>query len=209
MTLRIASCAVACLLMLSPSASAQMTVRERLRDVPAGGDLSLTNSPMHPSMEIPTLLGLADLVVEGVIARTTIGLTRDGRSVATTYDLRVEQVLFTRRSGMPVPGPAISSVRFWHTGGQIDVDGLTVRAVDDTLRPFMMSTRLILFLKSDVSENGAYQILDGPYGTFAIEGGKVKSFLPAGSTLGDLYNGADVATFRAAIQGSNPGLIRR
>ena len=181
--------------------TAQVSIRDRVSDIPFGGDLSLTVSPMHPSMDVPALLPLTDVVVEGVVKSAASAITDDEASVATTYEVEVRQVMFSRRGATVTPQPSVSTVRVRGVGGEVNVDGRIVRAIDSSLRPFQVGAHLILFLKEDSSQAGLYQIVDGPYGTFGVAGDRITSHtVTIDQRVGELYEDTEVNLFKSLIQ---------
>jgi len=184
----------------TPQRLGQVPLQQHVKDIPVGEHVSLTSSPMHPSLDVPAVLKVVDLVVEGQVERAVSAITANQQFVATTYDFRVDRVLFNHEPPMRIPGPGVSALRFTHAGGQVEIDGRVMDAVDLTLRPFPVGAQLILFLKRDTSTQGTFVIVDGPYGAFSVQDGRVRSFLQSDDTMKRLYDGTDLAAFRTLVQ---------
>ena len=181
-------------------AEGQATLRERLLDLPIGEDLSITITGCPPLLDLPGLLNVSDLVVRAVVQSASAGISDDERFIETAYDLRVEEVIFTRMPASSVMTQAMSNVTLRHVGGTLIVDGRTVRTLDNTMGArFQIGTRLILFLAKDSRRPGIYRLVDGPYGTFSIREGKVGSF-----GVPQRYDGLDAENFAALIRASIP-----
>ena len=74
-----------------------------------------------------------------------------------------------------------------------------VRVTDQSLPPFSNGTRLILFLERDPLDNQVFRIVNGPYGAFIVQGGRVRS-ITRDEAITTLYDDMDEATFRSLVQ---------
>jgi hypothetical protein len=193
------SCIVAFLLLFPRTSDAQ-DVREYVKDTPAGDRVSVTISPQHPSLDIQGLMRFADLVVEGVLDKPVSAVTKDQRFISTTHSMRVTRVFFSRQAGTSVPGPGISTLMVSQLGGQATIDGKVLEESDSTLPLFSPGIRLVLFLKMDSADPGVYQIVGGPYGTFGVQNGRVRSFLQTDKEMKQRYDGVDLDTFQALVR---------
>jgi hypothetical protein len=162
---------------------------------------------MHPAMDVHDVLALSDLVVVGQVEQASSGVTKNKDFVSTTYSLRVDKVLFNRHPESRVPGAVMSTIQFSHPGGHVMFDSRRINAVDLTLRPFPIGLRLVLFLWRDSATPETFTIVDGPYGAFSADSGRVKSFLEGDKHIKEPYDGTDLLSFETFIL--NGGLSHR
>ena len=106
----------------------------------------------------------ADAVVIGTLKNKSSLLTDDGEFLFTDYVVVVNSV---------AKSPSIAQNReiiVTRAGGEILLNGRTVRAIDPFFKPFQLGQSYILFLKL-VPETGAFKA--DAAGSFRIVGGKV------------------------------------
>ncbi len=187
-----------CILLVPTIALAQERIEDFVRNIPPGKSVSITLSPMYPSRDIPSVVGVADLGVEGEIMSRVSSQAAGPHYVSTRYTVRVENVLFNRASLPKTPTSAISTVSFTREGGKISFEGREINAVDSTLPPFEVGDHLLLLLKRDRGD-GDLVIVGGPYGVFSEQQGSIKSFLRVDTQMKNKYEGLDVATFRGLV----------
>jgi hypothetical protein len=80
---------------MAAALNGQETIRQRVRELPPDGDISVTTRPMYPSMDAPRLLPLSDVVIEGTITSGESSLTDDERSIETSYEVNIDKVLMS------------------------------------------------------------------------------------------------------------------
>jgi hypothetical protein len=100
-------------------------VREE-NDAGTTGTISVTINGMSPTRDLATILSESDLVVEGILERSEVRLTRDERSIETVFDVGVIQVLSQNVVSTPSPRAPIKQLKVLQPGGQAVVDGRTV-----------------------------------------------------------------------------------
>lgn len=100
--------------------------------------------------------GLTELVVQGVVDQSVSRLASDGTSVETTYQVRVEDVLFSRTAVSPSRMPALSVIEMKQSGGTVVENGQTIQVADATLPRFTLGTRFVLYLQRDADAADVY-----------------------------------------------------
>jgi hypothetical protein len=118
----------------------------------------------------------ADAVVIGTLKNKSSQLTDDGEFLFSDY---VMVVNFVAKPAAIAPNSEITVTR---AGGEILLNGRTVRAIDPFFKPFQLGQSYILFLKL-IPETGAY--MAHAEGTFRIVGGKVMNHPLYGPTGGE------------------------
>ena len=107
----------------------------------------------------------ADAIVSGKIkSKSSSQLTEDNGFVFTSYELAVEDVIKDDPSASLQPGSALTVSQ---PGGEIELNGKTVRAIDESFKPFEENGHYILFLRRspstghyDAFGNGSFQVHD-------------------------------------------------
>jgi len=94
----------------------------------------------------------ADAIIIGTVKSRSSQLTEDELYVFTDYELTVEQVLKDNPFTQVAPSSVIIVSR---PGGKVMIDGYTVSAVDESLKPLSKGGRYPLFLKY-IPATGAY-----------------------------------------------------
>jgi len=154
---------------------------------------------MIPSMDLRTVIGQSDLVVEGIITNATSAVTEDYSFVTTTYAIKVSRVLSAKPVVGSVPSPGVSTVFVTVLGGDANLDGRLVHAVDSSLPLFSVGAHLVICLQRHQGKR-EMSIMYGPFGAFRIDGEQVRSLVKNDETIRDTYDGMGVDAFRSFIQ---------
>lgn len=136
----------------------------------------------------------ADAIVIGVVNDQKSFLTAEGTFVFTDYNLTVESVLKNNPTAAIVPSDSIIVTR---PGGTAQLRGRNIRASDESLAPFEVGHRYLLFL-GYIPATGAYKASNSS-GAFRIAGNKT-SKLTKEQLPSELENGAGLAVLMAYIQ---------
>jgi hypothetical protein len=140
------------------------------------------------------LTNKSDAVLIGVVKDRASFVTAEGTFVFTDYGLAVEQILKNNPASLLHPFDKVSVTR---PGGEIQLNGHSVRAVDQSLAPLAVGGRYLLFLDY-VPITGSYKAFNSQ-GSFRVQGSKTtkltKEQLPS-----DLESGADVEVLAAFIR---------
>ena len=153
---------------------------KKLRDVvkTAKGDVGLNRrtpfrgSGGHTLASLPELLQptacKADAIVIGTVASKTSLLTEDEEYIFTDYDVNVEEVLKHRQ----VPPIQIHDhITVTRPGGEIQIDGKKVVAVDESFQPLEANKRYLLLLEL-IPLTGAYRAVNDS-SSFLLQGDRV------------------------------------
>jgi hypothetical protein len=144
------------------------------------------------------LTNKSDAVMIGVVKDRASFFTAEGTFIFTDYGLVVEQIL---KNNPASPLHSFDEVNVTRPGGEIQLNGHSVRAFDQSLAPLAVGSRYLLFLDY-VPSTGAYKAFNSQ-GSFRVQGSKTakltKEQLPS-----DLEAGPDVevlvAFIRAAVR---------
>jgi len=181
-----------CVLLVGSVMLAQERTEDLIRDVPPGGSISIGYSPLVPSLELPAVVALSDVAVEGEIVSSVSEQTRAPYYVSTTYVMRVQNVLFDRTPIFKAPTAAMSMISFTRIGGRIWFQGHEIVTIDTTLPAFEPRAHLFVFLKREA--DGEFVNVGGPSGAYGVQDGMIESFWPVGTPINDRYGRVDVAT---------------
>lgn len=107
----------------------------------------------------------ADAIIIGKIkSKSSSQLTEDGGFIFTSYELGVEDVIKDDPAAPLQPGGTLTLSQ---PGGEVRLNGKTVRAIDETFKPFEENRRYILFLRRipstghyDAFSNGSFRLND-------------------------------------------------
>ena len=175
------------LLLLPPSTAGAQNLREIARHQAAKDPsvpLEIPAPPGHYEVKTMEEMGReARIVLEGRLSHPTSYLGRSEDRVLTDYTVVEARVILgqlsTPQSERPGPGkPIVLTV--W--GGQIDLEGVTVRGTDSDLNRITVGGRYLLFLRdSRANKPGHYEPYNG--GIFEISGGRLKALLKNGNEV--------------------------
>lgn len=124
----------------------------------------------------------AEAIVIGTIkSKSSAQFTEDGGFIFTSYEFAVEDVIKDDTAASLQPGSALTITQ---PGGEVQFKGKTVRAIDESFKPFEENRRYVLFLRRtpstgryDAFSNGSFQLNDdsvAPLGEGTL-GGRVES----------------------------------
>jgi hypothetical protein len=174
------------------------------------GDVTVVNTPpvaFDFKNRPPFLTAIvcdADVVVVGVIkGRSQSQLTEDESFVFTDYEAAVEEVIKDNPAAPLHPGSAITISR---PGGEITLNGKSVRALDESFRPFEMNQRYVFFLRF-IPSTGGYRAFSN--GSFQLHKGEVVR-LGEGTFWGrvEREEAAFLATIHDALTGACPRAVK-
>lgn len=159
--------------------------RERARTEP-NGTVYIPPSPAHyGATSIEELTKESIVVVTGRLVRRGSFLTSNDSFVRTDYDIEEVAIL---RGRLPVrnasvPGLATPlTISRW--GGEVVVDGVRIRAVNDSFEPIKEGVPYLLFLTPSRSPDiRGYYIASGGAGIFEIVSQQVKPLLKQGNEV--------------------------
>ena len=143
--------------------SGDVVVVKSVRPIASGGGGVNVRSPSGNAY-LDYMSSRADAVVIGTLKNKSSQLTDDGEFLFTDYVVVVNSVA---KSPSIAPNSEIIVTR---AGGEILLNGRTVRAIDPFFKPFQLGQSYILFLKL-IPETGAFKA--DAAGSFRIVGGKV------------------------------------
>lgn len=133
----------------------------------------------------------ADAVVVGEVrGKVSSQFTEGGRFIFTDFEMTVESVIKNNPSAPLGAGAAVVISR---PGGELRLGDKTIRAVDESFKPFNAGGRYVFFLRY-IPSAGSYQAFSN--GSFQLKGGRVVP-LGEGTLWGRLEGGE--AAFLAAI----------
>jgi hypothetical protein len=185
--------------LVSGEAKAQ-TIRDLARDHdPDRGPLYITLSATSPALDVDSLKGDADLIVEATVEGSHTELSGDERRIETVSLVRLIRVLFQRGHAASAPYGAITTVLVRQMGGRLDVDGRTVIENDSRLRPFDPAAHLVLFLKRPPEGGAVYDICGGGFGAYAVREHRVFSLLTHDAAV-HRFDGIDLDRFAAVVR---------
>jgi hypothetical protein len=136
----------------------------------------------------------SDAVLIGVVKDHTSFLTTEGTFVFTDYSFTVEQILKNNPINLL---HSLDSVCVTRPGGNVQLEGHNIRALDETLTPLAVGSRYLLFLNY-VPATGAYKAFNS-HGSFRIEGSRAAK-LTIEQLPSDLDGGADIDVLAAFIR---------
>lgn len=143
----------------------------RERAVKESGDIVVIETPGIP-FDMPNrppfisaIACDADAIVIGKVKnKASSQFTEDGGFVFTRYELAVEDVIKGDAAASLQPGSALTVSQ---PGGEVQFNDKTVRAIDESFKPFEENRRYILFLRRnsstghyDAFSNGSFQLND-------------------------------------------------
>lgn len=174
----------------------------------ASGDVEVVNGTpqkMFHSNAAPFELGdflreltnTSDAVLIGIVKDRASFITAEGTFVFTDYDLAVEVVLKNNAASLLHPSDQISITR---PGGNIQLDGHNIRALDESLGPLVIGSRYLLFLDY-IQSTGAYKAFYSQ-GSFRVEGNRAAK-LTSEQLPADLESGVDVNIFASYIRAAS------
>ena len=169
------------------------------------GDVEVVNGApqkMFRSNAAPVQLGeflreltnTSDAVLIGVVKDRASFVTAEGTFVFTDYSLAVEQILKNNPMSFLHPFDNISVTR---PGGNVQLEGRNIRALDESLGPLAVGSRYLLFLDY-VPSTGGYKAFNSQ-GSFRIEGNRAAK-LTIEQLPSDLESGADIDVLAAYIR---------
>jgi hypothetical protein len=174
----------------------------KLQDLAAKGTGDLVvadDTPIQVDFGIarpPFLKGItcdADAIVVGVLnSQHTSHLTEGGSFIFTDYELTVKDVVKDNAAASIQPGRAITITR---SGGEVQINGRTVRAIDDSFKPFKVGERYVLFLRF-ISATGAYRASGS--GSFQLRDDRVTKLGDAITQWGTVRD--DASAFIAEVR---------
>lgn len=130
--------------------------------------VEITNRPPF----VKALTCEADAVVVGVVhAKLSSHLTEGGGFVFTNFKVTVENII---KNNPSAPLGVNDAVIISRPGGELKLDNKTVRAVDESFKPFNINGHYVLFLRY-IPSAGTYQAFSN--GSFQLKDGSV---LPLG-----------------------------
>lgn len=147
----------------------------------------------------------ADAIVIGVLRnQLSSHLTEGGAFIFTEYELEVEQVL---KNNAVAPIEARSNIIVARSGGAIQLNGRTVRAIDDSFTPFETGGRYALFVRF-IPATGAYRAFSS--GSFQLRDGRIVKLGDAITQWGEVRGErlAFIAELRVALAGDCPSGLR-
>lgn len=179
----------------------------KLADLTAqgAGDVTVVEDspiPVGPGYTPPPFLNAiaceADAVVVGVLGGASASdLTDDGHFIFTDYELTVEEVVKDNAAAPLRQGGGIVVTR---PGGEVRLNGRSVRALDDAFKPFAAGGRYVLFLRY-VPATGAYRAFGS--GSFRLDGDRVVKLGDAASQWGRVED--EKAPFMADVHAAAVG----
>jgi hypothetical protein len=129
----------------------------------------------------------SNLVVIATVSEQKSFLTAEGTFVFTDYSMTVDQVI---KNNLPRPISVSSQLIVTRPGGTIRLNGHVVHAVDESLDPFQLGKRYLLFLEY-ISRTGGYEAFAAD-GAFLVDHNRTvkltKEKLPS-----ELEDGVDLA----------------
>jgi hypothetical protein len=144
------------------------------------------------------LTSKSDAVLIGIVKERASFSTAEGTFVFTDYDLAIEQILKNNSTNLLRPFDKISVTR---PGGDVQLDGHKVRALDESLEPLAIGSRYLLFLDY-VPSTETYKAFSSQ-GSFRVDGNRAAK-LTKEQLPGDLEGGVDInilaSYVRAAAQ---------
>jgi hypothetical protein len=178
-----------------------------LRSIAAnsGGDVEVLNgvaqkifSSSAPSKRsedfIADIARQADTIIIGTVNNQQSFLTVEGTFVFTDYTITVQQILKNNAAAELRPSDSTIVTR---PGGTVQLSRHTVRASDESLAPFEVGKRYLLFLKY-IPATDAYRAFEGG-GAFRIDLGKTAK-LTKEQLPNELERGTDLSALIASIQ---------
>ena len=151
-----------------------------------------------PPVQLGTILrdltNSSDAVLIGIVKDRASFVTEEGTFVFTDYDLAVEQILKNNPVNLLHPSDKVSVTR---PGGDLQLNGHSVRALDRSLAPLLVGGRYLLFLDY-IPDTGAYKAFNS-HGSFRIQGNRTAK-LTMEQLPSDLEGGADIEVLAAFIR---------
>ena len=134
----------------------------------------------------------ADLIALGTLAKPTVYLSPDQRTLYSDYSIALESVIASRTKFDPKK-PV--TVRVW--GGETVINGVPVRIYDENYQPIPTDRSVLVFLRHN-SAIAKYELLDRGY-LFELDAGKLKALIKVPEVLDPILINADVDDLIAEI----------
>lgn len=162
--------------------AAAQRLREQAREhsVLRPGEPMLQPAPPgpHDPKSIEELSVGADVVIQARLQKLKSYVNDAGRRVLTDYLIVEPRILAGGFTGAPSPTPGVAAALIMTVfGGEIVLEGVTVRALSQNLDAIHEKREYLLFLRSD-SKQGRYSIYNG--GIFDVSSGELTPLLKLG-----------------------------
>jgi hypothetical protein len=175
--------------------AADQTLTERIRQAKDTPEKKVVvgNLGEPVSLSVDELVKRVDLIVEASLTRINSHRDATDHTVVTDYSIHPLRVFAGTVPGLPTTPGATSPFILTTNGGEIVVDGITVRANDYNLRTLTDGGHYLLFLKR-WKEPGVFTVFN--VAAFELTGNQMKPMTYDGS---DLYKGLSRRPYADAV----------
>jgi hypothetical protein len=139
--------------------------------------------PDTPENYFDRLARESDAVLLGRPTKKVSQITEDDSFIFTDYDVLIKEVI---KNNIVAPLDAGASITITRPGGKVLLDGMIVRAIDDSYGPLPINGNDVLLFLRFVPETGAYRATRET-GSFELDGSSVRpltrSAMPPGTIL--------------------------
>jgi hypothetical protein len=137
----------------------------------------------YAAKTIDNLARESDLVLQGNLSRVKSYLSSNEDRILTDYSISQAHVITGSVPVLPTQKPgSVAPLTLTVYGGEVVIDGVTIRGIDNDRAPIVDGARYVLFLrKARQSGAGRYEIYYG--GIFDISDGKVTPLLRQASSV--------------------------
>jgi hypothetical protein len=165
------------------------------------GEVMMVPGPLsdYPRKTVAQFTREADVVFHGRLIRLNTYVSEDGRQVVSDYAIRDSRLLAARSDEAYSRAVDASKPRtVTLTGGELLLEGVTVRGASSVLRHVVDGGEYLLFLTPRQAGGAGYAVYSA--GIFAVEGGRVKPLHVQAEYLHKDAVDAPLATVLEAIQ---------
>jgi hypothetical protein len=162
---------IVCATVARPAGS--QTLRDTVRAT-APNPVHIHRTVDMPTIELESLAGAADLIVQGRVKSLRTYLSSDEKDVLTDYLVTPTRILSQRTlvtSPVPGPAPAIVLTRW---GGAMLLEGVRLTASDPEVPPLEEGPEYVLFLQEDKDRKSTFRDVSVFAGTWRVESGLVQ-----------------------------------
>jgi hypothetical protein len=184
-------------------ATAPQELNERARDFAKKypGEVMMVPGPLsdYPRKTVAQFTREADVVFHGRLIKLNTYISEDGRQVVSDYAIRDSRLLAARSDeaySRAVDAAKPRTVTL--TGGELLLEGVTVRGASSVLRRVVDGGEYLLFLTPRQAGGVGYTVYSA--GIFAVEGGRVRPLHVQAEYLHKDAVDAPLATVLEAIQ---------